>query len=150
FLSTNGGTSFPLRLVTGVDPAQPGIGGSTFSYNWTVPPICTTSSKISVIATSLTNIRTSATTVNTFSIQDHGPTVDTASMSVLEDVNRLFLSIGQPAGGTAVNFADGVVVEISGDSTGVQFFGFSRPPKLKGGGARLITKGTINGQILTK
>jgi hypothetical protein len=43
-----------------------------------------------------------------------------------------------------------VTVEISGDSTGIQFFGFSRPPKLKGGGARLMTKGTINGQILTK
>jgi hypothetical protein len=150
FLSSDGGTTFPLRLVTGPDPAQPGIGGSTFSFNWTVSPICTASAKISVIATSLTNMRTSATTINTFSIQDLGPTVDTTAMSVLEDVNRLFLTIGQPASGNAVNFADGVIVEISGDSTGIQFFGFSRPPKLKGGGARLMTKGTINGQILTK
>jgi len=150
FLSTDGGTTFPLRLATGPDPAQPGIGGSTFSFNWTVSPICTASAKISVIATSLTNIRTSATTINTFSIQDQGPTVDTNSMSVLEDVDKLFLSIGQPASGNPVNFADGVLVEISGDSTGIQFFTFSRPPKQKGGGARLITKGVINGQLLTK
>jgi hypothetical protein len=41
-----------------------------------------------------------------------------------------------------------VVIEISNDAAGTQFFGFSKPPKIKAANHKAITKGTINEQGL--
>lgn len=148
FLSTDGGLTFPLRLASGPDPSQPALGPSTFSFNWTVPSICTSTARIAVTATSTTNVRTQSANGISFSIRDVGPTIDTTSMSVDTTLSRAIFLITTPQQGQEVDFSDSTTVEISTDSAGTQFVTFTKPPKIKKAGRKLITRGPINGQDL--
>jgi hypothetical protein len=148
FLSTDGGLTFPLRLVSGPDPSQPAIGPTTFTFIWTVPSVCTATARIAVTATSTTNVRTQSANIISFAIRDAGPTVDTTSMSLDTSSSRALFLITTPQQGQEVDFSSSTVAEISTDSTGVQFATFSKSPKVKPSGRKLITKGPINGQDL--
>jgi hypothetical protein len=62
---------------------------------------------------------------------------------------QLFLLTAAPAGGTEVLFTEGTLVEVSSDAAGTTFFSFSKPNgKIKKGGGKYLSKGTINGQDL--
>jgi len=148
FLSTDAGLTFPLRLISGPDPSQPAIAPSTFSFNWTVPSICTSTARIAVIATSTSNVRTQSSNGVSFAIRAAGPTVDTTSMSIDTTISRAIFQVTTPQQGQEVDFSDSTVVEISTDSTGTQFATFTKAPKIKKAGRKLITRGPINGQNL--
>jgi hypothetical protein len=149
-LSTDGGLTFPIRITPlGADPAQPALGPLVRSFLWNpVPSICTSSAKVALVTTSLSNLRTSDASATTFVIADAGPTIDTTQMFILGDF-RLFLLTTAPAGGTEVLFTEGTLVEVSSDAAGTTFFSFSKPNgKIKKQGGKYLSKGTINGQDL--
>jgi hypothetical protein len=143
-LSTDSGLTFPIKIAPNSDPSQPALGPTVRSFVWTVPSICTSRARVAVTTTSLTNLRTSDTSDTDFAIGEPGPTIDTANMFLNGNV-QLFLVTTAPAGGTEVVFTSGVLVEISSDPTGSTFFTFSKAPKIKKAGGKLLSKGTING-----
>jgi hypothetical protein len=145
FLSTDGGITFPTKIITGVDPTLPALSSSVTAFAWTVPPTCTTMGKLMVLASSKTGVHTSAASASTFTIDDYGPSVSTKGMDFPRDTGQMRLTIGTPATGPTVTFAPDVIVEVSVDEAGTQFFAFSRV-KIKHQGNLLITKGSINGQ----
>lgn len=146
-LSTDGGATFPIQIAPSGDPAQPALGAGIRSFVWTVPSICTTRARVAVITTSVSNVRTSDTSNADFVISDVGPTIDSSSI-FLVDGFRLLLLTTTPTGGTEVLFTADTVVEVSSDSAGLNFFTFSKPAKIKRGGAKFLSKGIINGQEL--
>ncbi|HKQ05706.1 MAG TPA: hypothetical protein VJ464_11275 [Blastocatellia bacterium] len=133
-LSTDGGVSFSSSIATGLPASQT-------SYSWTAPSVCATNARIEVVATTNSGERVVAMTEGSFAIGQAGPAVD-LSHSSIEDGS---LSLTSAAGEV---FPDGVVVEISTDAAGAAFQGFSRAPKIKGGGRKLKTRGTIDGKGL--
>jgi hypothetical protein len=143
FLSTDSGGSFPRRISVGSDPAQPSILPTTRSFDWIVDSICTTRARVSIVTTSTSNVRTSDASDADFAISAPGPTVDTANMFILGDF-QLFLLTTTPAGGTEIVFTEDTTVEISSDATGTSFFTFSKSPKIKRNGEKLLSKGSIN------
>jgi Concanavalin A-like lectin/glucanases superfamily/FG-GAP repeat len=147
-LSTDGGVTFPIQIAPSGDPALPALPAAARSFVWTVPSICTTRARVAVITTSVSNLRTSDQSNADFVISDVGPTIDTSSIFIIDDF-RLLLLTTTPPGGTEVLFTEGTVVEISSDAAGTTFFGFSKPNgKIKKGGGKYLSKGTINGQEL--
>lgn len=146
-LSTDGGLTFPILIAPSSDPSQPALAAGIRSFLWTVPSTCTTRGRVAVITTSLTNATTSDSSDADFLISASGPTIDTANMFLVADF-QLFLLTTAPAGGTEVLFNDATVVEISTDAAGTAFFTFSKHGKIKKGGGKFLSKGTINGQEL--
>jgi hypothetical protein len=81
-------------------------------------------------------------------MSDAGPTIDTTQMFIVDNF-QLFLVTTTPAGGTQVLFTEGTQVQISSDAAGNNFQSFSKPNgKIKKGGAKFLSKGSINGQDL--
>jgi hypothetical protein len=148
FFSSDGGLTFPLKLVSGPDPSQPALGPTATSFSWTVPSMCTTTARVAVTATSTSNVRTQSADGISFSIKDNGPTVDTTSMMVDTSLSRAIFNIATPQQGAEVDFSDSTLLEISADAAGTQFVTFAKPPKIKKAGKRMITRGPINGQDL--
>lgn len=147
-LSIDGGVTFPIQIAPSGDPAQPALAAGVRSFLWTVPSICTSRARVAVVTTSLSNVRTSDTSDADFVMSQGGPTIDTGNMFILADF-QLFLLTTTPPGGTEVLFSEGTVVEISSDAAGTTFFSFSKANgKIKKGGAKYLSKGTINGQDL--
>jgi hypothetical protein len=148
-LSTDGGVTFPTKIVTGADPTLPALGSGVASYAWTVPSTCTTLGRLMVLASSKSGVHTSATSTGTFKIDDYGPSIFTKSMDFPRDSGQIRLSIGSPAAGPTVMFSSDATVEVSSDAGGLQFFAFSRV-KVKKNGNLLLAKGTISGQSPNK
>jgi hypothetical protein len=147
FLSTDGGQTFTFSIVPNPNPAQPALGPTARSFSWTVPSFCVLRARILVVATSQTNLKTSDASDADFSITDFGPTVDTSNMFIFDNFT-LFLLTTQPPIGNEIRFDASSIVEVSTDAAGTQFFTFSKPPKLKKDGRKLLSKGTINNQDL--
>jgi hypothetical protein len=148
-LSTDGGLTFPIRIAPSVDPAEPALGPALREFSWTPDSdICTTTARVAVITTSLSNLRTSDASDANFTIAEPGPTIDPTQMFILENF-RLLLLTAAPAGGTEVVFTVGTLVQISSDEAGTTFFSFSKPNgKIKREGRKYLSKGIINGQEL--
>jgi hypothetical protein len=147
-LSTDGGVTFPITIAPTGDPTQPALGPLERSFIWTVPSICTSTAKVAVITTSVSNLRTSDASDANVVIAEPGPTIDTSNMNIFDNF-RLFLFTTTPAGGTEVRFTAGTLVQVSSDTAGTMFFSFSKPNgKIKKSGQKYISKGTINGQDL--
>ena len=146
-LSTDGGLTFPFKIAPNSDPAQPALGPTIREFDWVVPSICTTTAKVAVITVSLTNVRTSDISNANFSIGEPGPTINTSAMELRNDF-QLFLTTAAPAGGTEILFSSDAVAEISSDAAGTTFFTFSKHVRIKAGGKKLLSKGTINGTDL--
>jgi hypothetical protein len=146
-LSTDSGLTFPIKIAPGSDPAQPALGAAVRSFLWTVPSVCTSKTRVAVVTTSITNLRTSDTSDADFVIGEVGPTIDTTSMFIFGDF-QLFLVTTAPAGGSEVLFSADTVVEISTDAAGTTFFTFSKLGKIKKSGGKYLSKGAINGQDL--
>ena len=110
--------------------------------------LCTTTARVAVITTSLSNQRTSDASAANFTIAEAGPTIDTTQMFIFGDF-QLFLLTAAPTGGTEVVFTTGTLVQISSDAAGTTFFSFSKQNgKIKKQGRKYLSKGTINGQDL--
>ena len=148
-LSTDSGATFPIRIAPSGDPAQPALGPLVRSFNWNpVPSICTSTARVAVITTSVSNVITSDASAANFVIAEQGPTIDPTQMFIFGDF-QLFLLTAPPPGGTEVVFTTGTLVQISSDATGTTFFGFSKPNgKIKKQGQKYLSKGLINGQEL--
>jgi hypothetical protein len=143
FLSTDGGTTFNTPIAfTG--PLQPALAPGARDFAWTVPAICTDTARVLVVARLVTGPTSIDTSNANFSISAPGPTIDTARLELNESRTRLTLRTIQPATGPEVRFVSGVTVEISNEA-GTQFF---QPNKIKfkSSGAKIQTKGNINGQ----
>jgi hypothetical protein len=134
-LSTDGGLSFPTAIASGLPASQT-------SFSWVVPRICASSARIQVVATTSAGEKVMAVSDGSFAIAQAGTALDLTSSSIAE--GRLVL---KAAAGEV--FSDGVVIEISADESVTTFQGFSRTPKLKSGGRKLRTRGTINGRSVT-
>lgn len=146
-LSTDGGTTFPIQIAPRSDPTQPALGQGIRQFVWTVPSFCTSTARVAVVTTSLTNVVTSSKSAANFIIGEPGPTIDTSSMFINNNT-QLFLVTTTPAGGTEVVFKTGLVVEISTDATGTAFSTFTKPGRIKKAGGKFLSKGTIGGQDL--
>jgi hypothetical protein len=146
-LSTDSGQTFDIFTIRS-NPAEPALDGAIRTFPWTVPNVCTTKARIAVITTTVSNQTSSDSSDNDIVISDRGPTIDTTQMFI-NDNFQLFLLTAPPAGGTEVLFIEGTLVEVSSDAAGTQFEKFSKPfGKIKKGGAKYLSKGTINGQDL--
>ncbi|HKF57232.1 MAG TPA: LamG-like jellyroll fold domain-containing protein [Blastocatellia bacterium] len=148
-LSTDGGVTFPTKIITGADPTLPALGSGVSSFAWTVPPTCTGTGKLMVLASSKSGVHTSSTSASTFKIDDYGPSVFTKNMDFPRDSGQIHLMIGTPASGPIVMFSPDATVEVSADASGLQFSAFSRV-KVKKNGNVLLTKGTLGGQSPNK
>src|SRR5262249_53468091 len=60
-LSTDGGVSFPTKIITGADPTLPALGSGVSSFAWTIPSTCTSTGRLMVLASSKSGVHTSAT-----------------------------------------------------------------------------------------
>jgi FG-GAP repeat protein len=139
FLSTNGGTTFPVPIAfTG--PLAPALPTGQRSFAWTVPSICTDMARVLVVARLVNGSESTDGSNANFSISEPGPTLNPGNMSV--NGANLVLRTTQPATGTEIRFREGVIVEIT-NAAGV----FVRPNKvrIKGTGGKLVTKGSWNG-----
>jgi hypothetical protein len=138
FFTTDNGLTF--FAITPVNPIAPALPAADREFNWTVPPICTSTARIVVRATSLTGAASSRTS-NAFSISEQGPQINPSNMTFNgggTKLNFFIVANSQPL------FLSGVKVEISTDETGAQFFQTSKA-KLKNGGTKIQTRGSING-----
>ncbi|HKQ04856.1 MAG TPA: hypothetical protein VJ464_06975 [Blastocatellia bacterium] len=132
-LSTDAGTTFSTSVAAGLSPDQS-------SFVWTVPDLCAASSQLQVVANLLSSGKVTATATGNFTIAQRVPDVDPTRSSITTD------SLGLTAAGEA--FPEGVVVEVSRDNAGTSYVSFARPPKLKAGGRKLKTRGTLDGMDL--
>lgn len=147
FLSTDSGANFNIPIAF-TNPTTPALGPNIRSFNWTVPSICTTTARVAVFA----RVQGGATTLDAsnanFTIQDNGPTVNTAAMKLNASRTTLTLkTINPPGDAPEVLFAQGATLEISTNEAGTTFVQFSRP-KRAASGKKLTGRGTINGQTL--
>jgi hypothetical protein len=134
-LSTDGGLSFPTGIVSGLPASQT-------SMSWVVPGICASSARIQVVATTSAGEKVIAVSDGNFAIAQAGTGLDLGRSSIADGGLLLVAASGEV-------FPGGAIVEISTDQSGGTFQVFSRTPKIKGGGRKLKTRGTINGQSLT-
>ncbi len=146
FLSTDGGANFNISIAS--NPLTPPIAADKRSFDWVVPNTCTTTARVLVVATSIIGARSSDASNANFSISAAGPTLATTGFSLDEGGSRLILLTDPPTTGSEIVFAENAVIEISNDEAGTTFFTFSRTPKIKKQGKKVITRGTINGQDL--
>jgi hypothetical protein len=133
-LSTDGGVSFPTIIASGLSSNQA-------SFTWAVPNVCASNARIEVIATTIAGEKVKSAPGGSFAIALAGPGIDLSKSSV--DTGSMNLSAG-----SSFLFEDGVIVEISNDEQGNGFASFSKSPKIKGGGRKLKTRGTIGGRSL--
>ena len=134
-LSTDGGVSFPTVMASGLPASQT-------SFFWIVPGICANNARIQVIAMTTAGEKVLSLPDAGFSIIQPGPVVDLTRASIDSSTLQLVAASGN-------SFSADIVVEISTDEAGVSFMSFSKSPKIKGGGRKLKTRGTINGQSVT-
>lgn len=145
FLSTNNGLTFNIPITT-VNPTAPALPGNARTFPWTVPSsLCTTSARVLVRATSLTGAISTDASNASFSIANPGPTVNLGTDGSFFQASNVLLLRTTTINGTEVVFVQGVLVEISNDEIGTQFF---TPTKIrvKASGRKLLIKGTTNGQ----
>jgi hypothetical protein len=133
-LSTDGGVGFPTIIASGLSSNQT-------SFTWAVPSACASNARIEVIATTIAGEKVKSAPGGSFAIALAGPGIDLSKSSV--DTGSMNLSAG-----SGFLFEDGVIVEISNDEQGNGFASFSKSPKIKGGGRKLKTRGTIGGRSL--
>jgi hypothetical protein len=131
-LSTDGGLSFPTGIASGLSATQT-------SFSWVVPGICTSGAGIQVVATTIGGEKVASMPDAGFSIIRPGPRVDLTKAYIDSSALQLVAASGN-------SFSGDIVVAISTDEGGSSFMSFSRSPKIKGGGRKLKTRGTINGQ----
>jgi hypothetical protein len=146
FLSTNGGTTFNISIAS--NPVTPAIAADKRSFDWVVPNTCTSTARVLVVATSIIGARSTDASNANFSITAAGPTLATTGFSLDEGGSRLILLTDPPTSGSEITFAENAIIEISNDEAGTTFFTFSKTPKIKKQGKKLITRGTINAQDL--
>jgi hypothetical protein len=143
FLSTNSGATFNIAIQD--DPVMPKLPAGARTFDWLVPnTICTQTARVLVRATSVIGSRSLDSSDADFSITGPGPTLDLTDMSIEDQLKLITI---QPAVGDEIRFADNVVLELSNDAAGTQFFQFNKLKKKKNN-RRLISKGSINGQSL--
>lgn len=135
-LSTDGGVSFPTIIASGLPSTQTTI-------TWLVPSTCTSNARIEVVATTSTGEKVKSGPGGSFDIAQPGPDLDLSKSSV--DTGSMNLSAGSGS-----LFARDVIVEVSSDETGDAFARFSKSPKIKGGGRKLKTRGTIGGRSVAE
>jgi hypothetical protein len=144
FLSTNGGNNFNAPIAF-ISPTQPALGASVRTFAWTVPSICTAQARVAVVA----RIQGGATTLDAsnsnFTIQDNGPTIDTADMRLNSSMTQLTLKTTAPQAGPEIFFSQTATLEISTSEAGTGFVTF-RKTKRNASGTKLIGKGQINDQ----
>ncbi|HEX8089029.1 MAG TPA: hypothetical protein VF762_09265 [Blastocatellia bacterium] len=133
-LSTDGGVSFPTSIASSLPSTQ-----TTFS--WAVPGTCLNNARIEVVATTSTGEKVKSAPGGSFAIALPGPELDLGKSSV--GTGSMSLSAGSGS-----LFTDDVIVEISDDEAENGFASFSKSPKIKGGGRKLKTRGTIGGRSL--
>ncbi|MGH9765622.1 MAG: hypothetical protein ACREAC_32705, partial [Blastocatellia bacterium] len=141
-LSTDGGLTFPTRIANSADPGAPALSAGATSFQWAVPTMCSTNSKLAVVATSLTGLTTSSSSPNPFAVQDVGPTIDITAMSFPKSTGQMKL-VATSVGSNEVLFDPAVTLEVSSDQAGTQFFAFANT-KLKNHGRKLFSVGNIN------
>jgi hypothetical protein len=134
-LSTDGSVSFPTSIASGLPSTQ-----TTFS--WAVPSACMNNARIEVVATTSTGEKVKSASGGSFAIAQPGAEVDLSKSSVGTESMNL-------SAGSGSLFERDVIIEISIDAVGNGFASFSKSPKVKGGGRKLKTRDTINGQSLT-
>jgi hypothetical protein len=140
FFASDGVTFVPL---TPVNPTQPALQPTVFSFAWTVPNLCVSTAKVLVRATSITNA-ISTSTSGFFSIAQRGPTVDTATGTIFFNSSGSKLNFRiTTINGVEVRFEDGVKLEIATDAAGTQFFEVAKTKK-KSSGNKLQSKGKVN------
>jgi hypothetical protein len=143
FLSTNSGVTFNIAIQD--DPLMPKLPAGARTFDWLVPgTICSQTARVLVRATSVIGSRSTDSSDANFSITGPGPTLDLNDMSISDQLKLITI---QPAVGDQIRFSDDVVLELSNDSAGTQFFQFNKLKKKKNN-RRLISKGSINGQDL--
>ncbi len=146
FLSTDGGTTFTTPIAF-VGPNEPALAAGVRSFNWTVPSLCLTQARV-IISARILNGTTSIDQSNSnFTIQDVGPTVDTARLIFNAAISKLTLRTTQPTGGTEVRFLQSVQVSLSSDQAGTTFFSFPSVNRNTNGN-KVKVKGNLNGQTL--
>lgn len=141
FLSTDGGVTFPIKLAPASDPNQPALGPTVTQFLWRITPLCADKARIRVVATSLTNIQISDENTVDFTVTDLGPTLDPTRMSI--SAGKLKLATGQPFGSRAIPFDDNVIIEVSADEAGTQYFTFLKKPKVTSRNTKFKSKGKI-------
>jgi hypothetical protein len=135
-LSTDGGQTFTIAIAA--NPNGPEFGPTTFQFRWTVPPICTDSARVMVVATSLGGMKTTDASPANISIHGPGPTVVGGAVQG----SKLQFSISDGVG--AIPFEDGATMQVSTDAQGTAFLA-PDAVKLHHGGRILITKGRFGG-----
>lgn len=144
FLSTDGGATFNIPIAfTG--PTTPALAANVRSFAWTVPAICTTTARVQIAARLFSGLSAFDSSNNNFSISAPGPTLDLTDLKITTNNTRIALTTDPPATGPEVLFAPGATVQLT-DATGT-FHTFGNV-KIKKGGRKLITKGSINGMSL--
>lgn len=143
FLSTDGGANFNTPIAF-TSPTIPALGAAIRTFAWTVPSICTTTARVAVVA----RIQGGATTLDAsnanFTIQDNGPTINTAAIRINTGGNTLTLKTIAPVGGTEILFSEGANLEVSTDEAGTAFATFNKV-KRASSGKKLTGKGPLNG-----
>jgi hypothetical protein len=141
FLTTDNGAT--ASNITAINPSGPALGPAVRQFTWTVTQhLCTSSAKVIVRSTSLTNAQASDSSNNSFSINQPAPQIDPANMYFTKgnkQINLLILPNSQPL------FVDGVKLEISADQAGTSFV-MVPDIIIKDGGTRVLSKGRINDQ----
>lgn len=138
FYTTDNGVTF--AAITAPNPTQPALGPAVRSFNWTVPRICTSSAKVVVRATSITNAVSSDSSNLPFSIGQPPPQIDPLNMYFTKgnkQINLLVMPTSQPL------FVEGVKLEISTNQAGTAFV-MVPDVAVKDSGNRIISKGRIN------
>jgi hypothetical protein len=131
--------------ITPVDPTKPALEATVFTFPWVVPNVCTSTAKVLVRATSITNA-ISISTSGAFTIGQRGPTVDLTGGNIFFNSSGSKLNFRiTTINGIEVRFADGVKLEISNDAAGTQFFEVAKT-KDKSSGNKLQAKGKVNDQ----
>ncbi|HKQ05457.1 MAG TPA: hypothetical protein VJ464_10010 [Blastocatellia bacterium] len=130
-LSTDAGATFSTSVATGLSADQS-------SFVWTVPNLCAGSARLQVVANTSASEKVVSAPNGSFSIEQRGPSVDLTKSSISADSLVLSAASGEA-------FTGDITVEISTDAQGTSYAAFSRPPKLKSGGRKLKTRGTLGG-----
>ncbi|MGH9829159.1 MAG: hypothetical protein ACREDR_38570, partial [Blastocatellia bacterium] len=136
YLSTDGGTTFPIPIVA--SPTGPELGPTATQFMWTVPEVCTDHGRIMIVATSLTGSTTNSASTADISIHGVGPSVSEGSFG--SGSIQLRVSTDE----NAILFEDGATLQMSSDSSGSAFFS-PETIRIKKHGRLLLAKGRIGG-----